>query len=92
MEFSKKMLVLHILISVALCSIAVTGTIKGWDVTAVSVLAGTSLVTDGTWGGFYLWKSKNENRAKYAQRFLNRFADKYGADTALRAAEIVLKD
>ena len=49
-------------------------------------------MTDGTWGGFYLWKSKNENRAKYAQRFLNRFADKYGADIALRAAEIVLKD
>ena len=42
--------------------------------------------------GFYLWKSKNENRAKYAQRFINRFADKYGADTALRIAEIVLKD
>ena len=66
--------------------------LRGWDVTAIAVLAGTSLVTDGTWGGFYLWKSKNENRAKYAQRFLNRFADKYGADIALRAAEIVLKD
>ena len=42
--------------------------------------------------GFYMWKSKNENRAKYAQRFLNKFADKYGADAALRATEIVLKD
>ena len=49
-------------------------------------------MTDGAWGGFYYWKSKNENRAKYAQRFLNKFADKYGADAALRAAEIVLKD
>ena len=92
MEFSKKMLVLHIVISVTLCAVTVTGTIVGWDVTAIAVLTGTSLVTDGTWGGFYLWKSKNENRAKYAQRFLNRFADKYGADIALRAAEIVLKD
>lgn len=46
----------------------------------------------GAWGGFYYWKSKNENRAKYAQRFLNKFADKYGADAALRATEIVLKD
>lgn len=92
MEFSKKMLVLHIFISVLLCGVTVAGTLLSIDVNAVAVLAGTSLVTDGTWGGFYLWKSKNENRAKYAQRFLSRFADKYGADTALRAAEIVLKD
>ena len=92
MEFSKKMLLLHILISVVLCGITVAGTLRGLDVTAIAVLAGTSFVTDGAWGGFYLWKSKNENRAKYAQRFLNRFADKYGADIALRAAEIVLKD
>lgn len=92
MEFSKKMLVLHILISVTLCAVTIVGTLLSIDVTAVAALAGTSLVTDGTWGGFYLWKSKNENRAKYAQRFLTRFSDKYGADTALRAAEIVLKD
>lgn len=92
MEFSKKMLALHILISVTLCVVTIVGTLLSMEVTAVAALAGTSLVTDGTWGGFYLWKSKNENRAKYAQRFLTRFADKYGADTALRAAEIVLKD
>ena len=92
MEFSKKMLMLHIVISVTLCTVTVVGIFRGLDVTAVAALAGTSLVTDGTWGGFYLWKSKNENRAKYAQRFLNQFASKYGADVALRAAEIVLKD
>ncbi len=92
MEFSKKMLLLHILISVVLCGITVAGTLQGLDVTAIAVLAGTSFVTDGAWGGFYLWKSKNENRAKYAQRFLKQFAGQYGADVALRAAEIVLKD
>ena len=63
MEFSKKMLVLHICISVLLCITTIVGTL-----------------------------TENENRAKYAQRFLNKFADKYGADAALRAAEIVLKD
>ena len=41
---------------------------------------------------FYLWKAKNENRAKYAQKFLDDFAEKYGADTAVRMAEVVLKD
>lgn len=42
--------------------------------------------------GFYEWKAKNENRAKYAQQFLDKFAEKYGADTAVRMAEVVLKD
>ncbi len=86
------MLLLHIAISVTLCTVTVVGVFLDHDVTAVAALAGTSLVADGTWGGFYLWKSKNENRAKYAQRFLTRFAGQYGADVALRAAEIVLKD
>lgn len=92
MEFSKKMLVLHICISVLLCITTIVGTLTDHDVTAIAALTGTSFVTDGAWGGFYYWKSKNENRAKYAQRFLNKFADKYGADAALRATEIVLKD
>ena len=64
----------------------------GFDVTALAGLAGASLLTNGAWGGFYFWKAKNENRAKYAQRFLKQFADKYGADVAVRVAEIVLKD
>ena len=93
MEFSKKMLVLHSFVTVSLITATVVINIATeHDVTALAALAGTSFVVDGTWGGFYLWKSKNENRAKYAQRFLNKFADKYGADAALRAAEIVLKD
>lgn len=92
MEFSKKVLVLHIIVSVLLCVATVVGTLMGLDVTALGILAGTSLATDGAWGGFYYWKSKNENRAKYAQRFLIRFADKYGADVAIRLADIVLKD
>lgn len=92
MEFSKKVLVLHIIVSVLLCIATVVGTLMGRDVTALGILAGTSLATDGAWGGFYYWKSKNENRAKYAQEFLIRFADKYGADVAIRLADIVLKD
>ena len=43
-------------------------------------------------GRFLFLESQNENRAKYAQRFLKQFADKYGADVAVRVAEIVLKD
>ena len=51
MEFSKKMLIFHLCISVCLCAVTIIGTIKGFDVTAIGILAGTSFITDGTWGG-----------------------------------------
>ena len=92
MEFSKKMLILHIFITVCLCVTTIIGSFAGVDVTAVGVLAGTSFITDGAWGGFYLWKSKNENRAKYAQKFIRTVADRYGVDAAIRISEVVLKD
>lgn len=92
MEFSKKMLILHIFLTVCLCVTTVVGSFVGADVTAVGVLAGTSFVTDGAWGGFYLWKAKNENRAKYAQKFVRLFAKEHGVDAAIRLAEVVLKD
>lgn len=92
MQFSKKMLIVHIFLTVCLCIATVACALWGVDATPVGVLAGVSFVTDGTWGGFYLWKSKNENRAKYAQKFINMFAKKYGVDAAIRVAEIVLKD
>lgn len=64
----------------------------GRDVTAIATLAGISLGADGAWGGFYYWKSKNENRSKYAQKFVKLFAKEYGIDAAIRIAEVVLKD
>lgn len=92
MEFSKKMLLLHVFISICLCATTAVGSFVGADVTTVGVLAGTSFVADGAWGGFYLWKSKNENRAKYAQKFVRLFAEEHGVDAAIRLAEVVLKD
>ncbi len=92
LEFSKRMLYLYVGISIFLIGITIIGTFIGKDVTAIAALAGTSLIVDGTWGGFYLWKSKNENRAKYAQKFVIMFAEKYGIDAAIRIAEVVLKD
>lgn len=93
MEFSKKMLILHILISLCLSIATIVGTfVQGVDVTSIGILAGTSFVTDGAWGGFYYWKSKNENRSKYTQKFIRLLAKEYGIDSALSAAELVLKD
>jgi hypothetical protein len=51
-----------------------------------------------TWGevtviqGFYLWKAKNENRHKYAMKYMDKLAVKFDPDVAIRIAEIVLKD
>ncbi len=42
--------------------------------------------------GLYEWKAKNENRAKYAQKFMDKWAKDYGPEAAARIAEIVLKD
>ena len=42
--------------------------------------------------GFYYWKAKNENRYKYAMKFVGRIADRYGIDMAVRISDIVLKD
>lgn len=92
MEFSKKMLILHVFISILLCVVTVVGSFLGVDVTVLGALAGTSFITDGTWGGFYLWKAKNENRAKYAQKFVEEIADTYGIEASIQIAQVVLKD
>ena len=92
MEFSKKLLLLQYIVSAVLILVAIIGAFSDHDMTPVAALAGTSILADGTVTGFYFWKSKNENRAKYAQRFVKLFAKEYGIDAAIRIAEVVLKD
>ena len=88
MEFSKKIpIVSYIILGILLLLYFVVEDKTSWSAVVCAWVAECGAVS-----GFYFWKSKNENRAKYAQRFLKQFADKYGADVALRAAEIVLKD
>lgn len=41
---------------------------------------------------FYLWKAKNENRAKYAQKFMEKWAEKYGTEAVVQITEIVTRD
>ena len=92
MEFSKKLLILQYAVSAILILVTMIGCFSDHDVAAVADLARTSVLVDGTVTGFYLWKAKNENRAKYAQRFVQLFAREYGIDAAIRIAEVVLKD
>lgn len=46
----------------------------------------------GVWLGSYAWKEKAANRNKYAMLYVDRIAEKYGVETALQMAEIVLRD
>ena len=93
MEFSKKILITNTMITVLLVLATILLNIyTDRDVTAIAALASTSFAVDGTYGGFYLWKSKNENRAKYAQKFVKMFANEYGIENAIKVAELVLKD
>lgn len=92
MEFSKKLLILQYLVSLTLVTVTIVGVFGGHDVTPIAALAGTSILVDGTVSGFYFWKSKNENRSKYVQKFVRQFADKYGIEAAIQIASVVLKD
>lgn len=92
MEFSKKLLIVQLICSFILGAVTLIGWLQDRDISSMATLTASSFVTDGAWGGFYLWKSKNENRAKYAQQFVKQFADRYGVDAAIRLAEVVLKD
>ena len=56
------------------------------------MLTGGSIAADGAITSFYLWKAKTENRAKYAERFALKVAEKYGIESALQLTEIVLKE
>ena len=80
MEFSKKWLICSALVSLAL----ILACAAGADLTEITlaVLAETTASS-----GFYLWKAK-----KYAQKYMDKWAEKYGPEAAARIAEIVLKD
>ena len=85
MEFSKKWMLGSAMISLAL----IISCAAGAELTEIT-LAAMAETTAST--GFYLWKAKNENRAKYAQKYMDKWGEKYGPEAAARIAEIVLKD
>lgn len=46
----------------------------------------------GVWLRTYGQKEGAANNSKYAMEFVDKYAEKYGPDTAIRIAEIVLQD
>lgn len=92
MEFSKKLLYFSWGVTILLTTLTIAFSVKQLPIDALIVITPLSWAETGTATAFYYWKSKNENRTKYGQLFLHEFADKWGADVAIRMSEIVLKD
>lgn len=92
MEFSKKMLIFSWLVTIIITFLSIVFSLAGKPTDMMYVIAPLAWAETATATGYYFWKAKNENRAKYAQKFLHNLANEWGTDTALRVAEIVLKD
>lgn len=92
MEFSKKLLFFSWMVTLILTVLSICFSLKSMPTDALYVIAPLAWAETGTATGFYFWKAKNENRSKYAQRFLREISREWGTETAIRISEIVLKD
>lgn len=91
-EFSKKITALSWAVALILTTAAIVLPIFGIPIDGIHTALPYSWGEVAAVQGFYLWKSKNENRHKYAMKYVDTVAEKYGIDIALRIAEIVLKN
>lgn len=88
MEWSKKILIFSYTMLIALILVFLGSSDKS---SAATVLCAWILEC-GAATGFYFWKAKNENRSKYAVKFVRELADRYGIEGTARIIETVLKD
>lgn len=91
-ETSKKILWLDIGIGILVTAAVIIGNFRGLSMIEAATVAGLWDAQLATVIGFYLWKSKNENRSKHAMALVRELADKYGIESAAHIAEIVLKE
>lgn len=46
----------------------------------------------GAYSAFYLWKSKVENKSKFAQKWVAEMADKYGIENITPIVQSIIED
>ena len=91
-SFTKRLLVFFIVVALMLTFLTIKAAFRADG--SAEVLA---RVTEVWYGGLtvivglYIWKSKNENRYKYGQMWINAIADKYGIENAARFFETTVK-
>ena len=91
-ETTKILLMLSWAVTLIFSALAALFPVFGISAEGVGVIAPLAWAEVTALNGFYVWKAKNENRAKYAQRFISEIADKCGIESAALIAETVLKD
>lgn len=91
-ETTKILLVLSWAVTLIFSALAALFPVFGISAEGVETIAPLAWAEVTALNGFYVWKAKNENRAKYAQRFIAEIAEKYGIASAALIAETVLKD
>lgn len=92
MEFSKRITALSWAVALVLTFLAVVLPVNDVSIDGIVAVLPYSWAEVTAVNGFYLWKAKNENRSKYAQMYVDKIAEQHGIDTAIRMAEVVLKD
>ena len=92
METSKKALWLSWIAAIALTVIVIVGPRYEIEVDNVTTLACLAWGEVTAVHGFYMWKSKNENRSKHAMNLVRELADKYGIENVTGIIDSVLKD
>jgi len=92
MEFSKKITMLSWAVALLLILLSVLFPLYNLSIEGINMALPLSWAEVTAVNSFYLWKAKNENRSKYAMRYIDKIAKKYDIETAIRLSEIVLKD
>lgn len=92
MEWGKKHLRFSWAVTITLTALTIVFSRAGLRTDELIILTPLAWTETGAATAFYYWKAKNENRAKYAQKFIKDFAKEYGVENAIRIAEVVLKD
>lgn len=92
METSKRFLYLDYMIFLVLAALTVLAVFCGKEADTLRDIAIGCAGNCAVYSGFYIWKSKNENRSKYAIRYVKELPEDYTAEEKARFLEIVLKD
>lgn len=92
LEFSKKILIVSWSVALVLTLASIILPIWGIPVDGVTISLPLAYAEVAVANGFYFWKAKNENRNKYALQYVEKIAKQYDIETAIRIAEIVLRD
>lgn len=91
-QTSKLILLVDFIVAILLTIVVIIGAFLDKDMSQVTVIAGFWDAQMTAAVGFYYWKSKNENRSKYAMKLVRDLAETYGIENVARLAEVILKD